>query len=87
VKSPDGQQVWMIFHATPTPGNWLDRKARCQLLGQQGGLPFSNSYPAPPTTVTVSGGNLFATAAAATAPGTAANLLQEVDKLIISTEA
>ena len=52
VLSPDNSQVWVIFHATPNSGDgWNNRKGRCQLVMDKSGMPFSNLYPLPPTTV------------------------------------
>ena len=60
ISSPDGKQTWIIFHATkdkiPDGAFSFDnRKARCQLLTEQGGFPYSNLYPAIPTIVLPSG--------------------------------
>jgi len=60
ISTPDGKQIWIIFHATKDKipdgtFSFDNRTARCQLLTEQGGFPFSELYPAIPTTVLPSG--------------------------------
>lgn len=46
VPSPDNTQMWIVYHATPTPHDgWANRKARCQRLELRSGLPYAGKYP------------------------------------------
>lgn len=50
VKSPDGTEDWMVYHATPNPGGgWTNRKPRAQrFTWNPDGTP-NFGYPAPPS--------------------------------------
>ena len=47
--SPDNSEMWVVYHATPSPNDgWANRRARCQPLELRGGLPYAGLYPLPP---------------------------------------
>jgi hypothetical protein len=48
VPSPDNTQMWVVYHATPTPHDgWANRKARVQPLEVRSGVPYAGKYPLP----------------------------------------
>jgi hypothetical protein len=51
VPSPDGSQMWIVYHATPSASDgWANRKGRCQPLELRDGIPYAGQHP-----VTVAG--------------------------------
>jgi len=48
VPSPDNTQMWVVYHATPSPTDgWANRKARAQPLELRNGLPYCGQFPLP----------------------------------------
>ena len=46
VPSPDNSQMWIVYHATPSPHDgWGNRKGRCQPLELRDGVPYAGQHP------------------------------------------
>ena len=58
--SPDNSQMWLVFHATPTPHDgWSNRRAHCQPLELRGGLPYAGQHPLPEGRYPAPSGSIF----------------------------
>jgi len=60
VPSPDNTQMWIVYHATPSPHDgWANRKAHCQPLELRSGLPYAGHHPLPEGTYRVPSGSFI----------------------------